>query len=108
MAQKLFVGGIAFTTTSEGLRDFFAQSGPVLSADVVMDQATGRSRGFGFVEMESAEAAEKAVTQLNGRDLDGRALRVEISKPKPAGGGGGRSGGFGGGGGRSGGGGNWR
>jgi RNA recognition motif-containing protein len=106
MAQKLFIGGIAFTTTSEGLRDFFAQAGPVLSADVVMDQATGRSRGFGFVEMETAEAAEKAVAQLNGRDLDGRALRVEISKPKPAGGG--RSGGFGGGGGRSGGGGNWR
>ena len=107
MAQKLFVGGIAFTTTSEGLRTFFAQSGSVVSADVVMDQATGRSRGFGFVEMETAEAAEQAVAQLNGRDLDGRALRVEISKPKPAGGGGGGGrGGFGGGG-RSGGG-NWR
>jgi RNA recognition motif-containing protein len=106
MAQKLFVGGIAFTTTSEGLRAFFAQSGSVVSADVVTDQATGRSRGFGFVEMETAEAAEQAVAQLNGRDLDGRPLRVEISKPKPAAG---RSSGFGGGGGgRSGGGGNWR
>jgi cold-inducible RNA-binding protein len=102
MAQKIFVGGIAFSTTSDGLRTFFAQSGPVVSADVVTDQATGRSRGFGFVEMETPEAAEQAVTQLNGRDLDGRTLRVEISKPKAATAG--RSSGFGG---RSGSG-NWR
>jgi cold-inducible RNA-binding protein len=93
MAQKLFVGGIAFTTTDEGLREFFAQSGTVLSASVVMDQFSGRSRGFGFVEMATAEEAQKAVTGLNGRELDGRRLNVDIAKPKsnsPREGGGGR------------------
>ena len=93
MAQKLFVGGIAFNTTSQGLREFFAQSGTVLSADVITDQSTGQSRGFGFVEMGSVEEANQAVSQLHGRELDGRMLKVEISKPKAAGGGG-RSGGF--------------
>ena len=104
MAQKLFVGGIAFATTSEGLRDFFAQSGTVVSANVVTDQFSGRSRGFGFVEMSSAEEATKAASQLNGRELDGRQLRVEVAKPKTNGGGGGgfggNRGGYGGGGGR--------
>jgi RNA recognition motif-containing protein len=101
MAQKLFVGGIAFATTSEGLRDLFAQSGTVVSATVVTDRDTGQSRGFGFVEMSTSEEADKAVQQINGRDLDGRSLKVEISKPKTSGGGGGgRSGGGGGG--------NWR
>ncbi len=100
MAQKLFVGGIAFATTSERLREVFAQSGTVVSATVVTDQSTGQSRGFGFVEMSTTEEADKAVQALNGRDLDGRSLKVEISKPKTSGGGGGR-GGFGGGG-------NWR
>jgi len=85
MAQKLFVGGIAFATTDEGLREFFAQSGTVLSATVVMDQGTGRSRGFGFVEMATAEEAQKAVTGLNGRELDGRRLNVDIAKPKASG-----------------------
>ena len=93
MAQKLFVGGIAFATTSERLREVFAQSGTVVSATVVTDQSTGQSRGFGFVEMSTTEEADKAVQALNGRDLDGRSLKVEISKPKAAGGGG-RSGGF--------------
>ena len=102
MAQKLFVGGIAFATTSERLREVFAQSGTVVSATVITDQATGQSRGFGFVEMATTEEADSAVQALNGRDLDGRSLKVEISKPKT--GGGGRSGGgFGS---RSGG--NWR
>jgi cold-inducible RNA-binding protein len=82
MAQKLFVGGIAFSTTDEGLRDFFAQSGTVLSATVVTDQSTDRSRGFGFVEMATAEEAQKAVNGLNGRELDGRRLNVDIAKPK--------------------------
>jgi RNA recognition motif-containing protein len=90
MAQKFFVGGIAFTTTSEGLRDFFAQAGSVLSATVVTDQFSGQSRGFGFVEME-AEDAEQAVRQLDGRDLDGRRLRVEVAKPQTANRGPGRS-----------------
>ena len=92
MAQKLFVGGLAFATTSDGLQEFFAKSGTVVSATVVTDQYSGQSRGFGFVEMSTAEEATNAVTQLNGRSLDGRALRVEVSKPKTAGGP--RSGGF--------------
>ena len=103
MAQKLFVGGIAFATTSERLREVFAQSGTVVSATVVTDQSTGQSRGFGFVEMSTSEEANQAVQKFNGHNLDGRSLKVEISKPKTGGGGGGgRSGGFGGGGG------NWR
>jgi RNA recognition motif-containing protein len=93
MAQKLFVGGIAFNTTDEGLREFFSQSGTVLSANVVTEQGSGRSRGFGFVEMATAEEAQKAVTDLNGRELDGRRLNVDVAKPKADGG---RSGGFGG------------
>jgi RNA recognition motif-containing protein len=101
MAQKLFVGGIAFATTNDGLRELFAQTGTVVSATVVTDRDTGQSRGFGFVEMSTTEEAEQAVQQLNGRSLDGRSLKVEISKPKTGAGGGGR-GGFGGGGG------NWR
>jgi RNA recognition motif-containing protein len=96
MAQKLFVGGIAFATTSERLREVFAKSGTVVSATVVTDQSTGQSRGFGFVEMSTTEEADKAVQALNGHDLDGRSLKVEISKPKTNGGGSGR--GFGGGG----------
>ena len=84
MAQKLFVGGIAFATTSEGLREFFAQSGSVVSATVITDQFSGQSRGFGFVEME-AEDAQRAVQQLDGRELDGRKLKVEVAKPKAAG-----------------------
>lgn len=82
MSQKLFVGGIAFTTTSDGLRQHFAQSGTVVSASVVTDQFSGQSRGFGFVEMATSEEAQQAVTQLNDRQLDGRSLKVEIAKPK--------------------------
>jgi cold-inducible RNA-binding protein len=82
MAQKLFVGGIAFTTTEEGLHEYFAQAGEVASATIVTDRDTGRSRGFGFVEMTNAEGAQRAVANLNGRDLDGRSLKVEIAKPK--------------------------
>jgi len=105
MSQKLYVGGIAFSTTSEGLRQHFAQSGTVVSASIVTDQFSGQSRGFGFVEMSSSEEAQQAVSQLNERPLDGRPLKVEVAKPKgdkPRGGGGG----FGGG--RSSGGGGWR
>lgn len=85
MSQKLFVGGLSFNTTSEGLGQFFGQSGTVLSANVVTDQFSGRSRGFGFVEMSTSEEAERAVSQLNGRDLDGRQLKVEVAKPKTEG-----------------------
>jgi RNA recognition motif-containing protein len=105
MSQKLYVGGIAFSTTSEGLRQHFAQSGTVVSASIVTDQFSGQSRGFGFVEMSTPDEAQQAVSQLNERPLDGRSLKVEVAKPKtdkPRGGGGG---GFGG---RGGSGGGWR
>ena len=88
MAQKLFVGGIAFSTTSDGLREFFTPCGTVVSATVVTDKSTGESRGFGFVEMSTSEEATAAVGQLNGRSLDGRPLRIEVSQPKTNGGGG--------------------
>jgi RNA recognition motif-containing protein len=84
MSQKLYVGGIAFTTTSEGLRQHFAQSGTVVSASIVTDQFSGQSRGFGFVEMSTADEAQQAVSQLNERPLDGRSLKVEVAKPKAA------------------------
>jgi len=87
MAQKLFVGGIAFSTTEDGLREFFTPCGTVVSASVATDRSTGQSRGFGFVEMATAEEATKAVGELNGRMLDGRTLRVEVSQPKTNGGG---------------------
>jgi cold-inducible RNA-binding protein len=115
MAQKLFVGSLSFSTTSEGLREFFAQAGNVTSATVITDQFSGRSRGFGFVEMSTPEEAQAAVQRLNGKDLDGRQIKVEMAKPAgsgggggprrgPGGGGGGGRGGFGGGGGNRGGG----
>ncbi|MGH7307821.1 MAG: RNA recognition motif domain-containing protein [Candidatus Rokuibacteriota bacterium] len=110
MAAKLYIGGLSYSTTSEALREFFAQSGNVVSATVITDRFSGQSRGFGFVEMGTTEDAQNAISQLNGRELDGRRLVVEISNPqapRPGGGGGGRPGG-GGGGGRPGGGGGRR
>ena len=104
MASKLYIGGLSYSTTSDGLREYFAQSGSVLSATVITDRFSGQSRGFGFVEMETAEGAQNAISQLNGRELDGRRITVEISNPQaprsggPGGGGGGRPGGGGGGG----------
>jgi RNA recognition motif-containing protein len=79
---KVFVGSLSFSTTSEGLGEFFGQAGSVVSASVVTDQFSGRSRGFGFIEMETAEGTEKAIAQLNGRVLDGRAITVELAKPR--------------------------
>ena len=94
MASKLYVGGLSYSTTSDGLREFFAQSGNVLSATVITDRFSGQSRGFGFVEMDSAEGAQNAISQLNGRELDGRRITVEISNPQaPRSGGGPRPGG---------------
>ena len=105
MASKLYVGGLSYSTTSEGLREFFSQSGNVLSATVITDRFSGQSRGFGFVEMNTAEDAQNAISQLNGRELDGRRITVEISNPQaPRSGGGGGGGRPGGGGGRPGGG----
>ena len=109
MASKPYIGGLSYSTTSEGLREFFSQSGNVLSATVITDRFSGQSRGFGFVEMSTAEEAQNAISQLNGRELDGRRITVEISNPqaRTGGGGGGRPGGGGrgpgGGGGREGG-----
>ena len=109
MAHKLFVGGLPFSTSDERLREVFAQAGKVESAVVVTDRGTGRSRGFGFVEMSTSEEADQAVSKLNGKDLDGRQLKVERAKASDGGaggggarrgpGGGGPRGGFGGGGG---------
>ncbi|OLB94626.1 MAG: hypothetical protein AUH30_17265 [Candidatus Rokubacteria bacterium 13_1_40CM_68_15] len=93
MASKLYVGGLSYSTTSEGLREFFAQSGNVLSATVITDRFSGQSRGFGFVEMASAEEAQNAISQLNGRELDGRRITVEVSNPQGPRTGGGRPGG---------------
>src|SRR5216117_2640928 len=103
MSMKLYVGNLAFQTTSEELQELFAQAGTVQSASVVEDRDTGRSRGFGFVEMSSKEEGEAAIAQFNGKEVNGRALNVNEAKPREnRGGGGGRGGGFGGGGGRGG------
>jgi cold-inducible RNA-binding protein len=93
MAQKLFIGGLSFSTSTERLREVFAQVGAVESAAVVTDRETGRSRGFGFVEMATVEEAEAAVKKLNGQEVDGRTLKVELAKPAGSGGGA-RGGGF--------------
>ena len=101
MTTKLYVGNLSFKTTSDDLRDHFSQAGTVESASVIEDRETGRSRGFGFVEMATAEDAQAAIEQFNGKDLNGRNLTVNEAKPKTdrgPGGGGGR-GGYGGGGG---------
>jgi RNA recognition motif-containing protein len=95
MAQKLFIGGLPFGTSSEALRELFNQVEGVETVTVVTDRDTGRSRGFGFVEMSTSEAADAAVRKFNGYSLDGRTLKVEISKPSaPRSNGGGGGGGF--------------
>jgi RNA recognition motif-containing protein len=101
MNNKLFVGNLAWTTTDGILQDTFSQYGSVTEAAVMMDKFTGKSRGFAFVTMSSAEEAEAAVKAMDGKDLDGRPIRVSVARPKedrPAGGGGGFRGGGGGGG----------
>ena len=94
MAQKLFIGGLSFSTSNDRLREVFAQAGAVESAAVVTDRETGRSRGFGFVEMATTEEAEAAVKRFNGQELDGRTLKVELAKPAGQGGGARGGGGF--------------
>ena len=107
MSNKLFVGNLSFNTTENDLQDAFAAHGTVVETNLMMDRMSGRPRGFGFVTMGTPEEAQKAISALNGADFGGRALTVNVAKPReerPAGGGGGR--GYGGGGGeRSGGGG---
>jgi len=98
MAMKLYVGNLSFQTSSEDLQQLFSQAGTVESASVVEDRDTGRSRGFGFVEMASKEEGEKAIEQFNGTDLGGRNLTVNEARPREdrGGGGGGGRGGYGG------------
>jgi len=88
MAVKLYVGGLSYSTTSESLREAFAQCGSVESATVITDRYSGQSRGFGFVEMATNEDAQKAVSMLNGQRLDGRTIKVEVANPQGGGGGG--------------------
>lgn len=102
MSTKLYVGNISFNTTNQDLNDLFGAIGTVESANVVEDRETGRSRGFGFVEMASKEDADNAIAQLNGKEVDGRELKVNEAKPREDRGGGGRGGYGGGGGGRGG------
>ncbi len=110
MSNKLFVGNLSFNTTENDLTDAFAAHGTVTETNLMMDRETGRPRGFGFVTMSSAEEANKAIEALNGKDMDGRALTVNVAKPREertGGGGGGRREYGGSGGGRSGGGGGY-
>jgi RNA recognition motif-containing protein len=94
--MKLYVGNLSFNTSGEDLQELFAQVGTVESATVVEDRETGRSRGFGFVEMSSKEEGQAAIQQFNGKEVGGRALNVNEAKPREERGGGNR-GGFGGG-----------
>lgn len=112
MSTKLYVGNLSFKTTDQDLQDLFAQAGTVQSINIITDRDTGFSRGFGFVEMSSAEEGTTAIQQLNGKEIDGRSLTVNEAKPREersnGGGGGGRNGGggrggYGGGGGNRGG-----
>lgn len=101
MSNKLYVGNLSFRVTSEDLQEYFATAGAVESANVVFDRETGRSRGFGFVEMASEDDANNAIAQFNGQEYDGRNMVVNEARPREdRGGGGGRGrGNYGGGGG---------
>ncbi|MDB5166468.1 MAG: hypothetical protein JWM37_540 [Candidatus Saccharibacteria bacterium] len=106
MATKLFIGSLAWATTDDSLTELFSTVGTVSSAQVIVDRETGRSKGFGFVEMSNDDEAKVAVEKLNNADLDGRAISVSEARPREdrprgGGGGGGYGGGGGGGGGRS-------
>ena len=105
MGRRLYVGNLSFSTTELDLRDAFGQAGTISDAKIVMDRETGRPRGFAFVEMSTDQEAQNAIAQLNGRELDGRTIKVNEAEERT----GGRSGGGGGGGGRGrgGGGGRW-
>ena len=101
MSNKLYVGNLSFRVTSEDLQEHFSTAGVVESANVVMDRETGRSRGFGFVEMADEDAANAAIAQFNGQEYDGRNMVVNEARPREdsrGGGGNRRAGGYGGGG----------
>ncbi len=92
MSNKLFVGNLSFNTTENDLQDAFAAHGTVLETNLMMDRVSGRPRGFGFVTMSTPDEAQNAINALNGQQVDGRALTVNIAKPREE-----RAGGFGGG-----------
>jgi RNA recognition motif-containing protein len=98
MSNRLYVGNLPYSAADESLIDHFSQAGSVVDAKIVNDRETGRSRGFGFVEMGSSEEAQKAIEMFNGQDMDGRNLVVNEARPREDRGGGG-GGGYGGGGG---------
>jgi RNA recognition motif-containing protein len=95
MSKKLFVGSLSWDTNDEGLRNAFSAHGEISEAIVISDRDTGRSRGFGFVTFDDDEAADKAVAALNGTDLDGRTIKVDVAQAKQRSGGGGGGGGGG-------------
>ncbi len=93
MGRRLYVGNLAWTVTDQDLQDAFSEAGKVESSQVIMDRATNRSRGFGFVEMATDEAADAAIKRLNGRDIKGRPIRVNEAQARSGGGGAGGGGG---------------
>ena len=97
MGKKLYVGNLPYSATESSLNDMFAQAGTVESVRIITDRDSGRSKGFGFVEMSTDEEAEKAIADLNGKEIEGRQLTVNEARPQEP-----RRGGFGGGGGRGG------
>src|SRR5262249_49544280 len=103
MGKKLYVGNLAYSVTDSALEQMFAPHGTVESAQVIMDRDTGRSKGFGFVEMKTDQEAQAAIAGLSGKEVEGRQLTVNAGKPREDGGGGGGKGGYGGGRGGSGG-----
>jgi cold-inducible RNA-binding protein len=108
MSTKLYVGNLSFNTSASDLEQMFGESGTVQSTNIIEDRETGRSRGFGFVEMSTTEEANAAIAALNGKEIDGRALKVNEAKPREdRGGSGGGRGGYGGNGGYGGGKGRW-
>jgi len=82
MSKKLYVGGVSYSTTEGGLKDAFSQAGNVVSAIIIMDKMTGRSKGFGFVEMSTEEEAQAAIDMFNGKELDGRTITVNEARPQ--------------------------
>ena len=100
MGKKVYIGNMSYETSQSDLETMFGEHGTVESAQIIMDRATGRSKGFGFVEMSSEAEAQAAIGALDGKDSDGRAIKVNEAKPRPSGGGGGGYGGGRGGGGR--------
>lgn len=97
MSTKLYVGNLSYDVIENDLQDLFAQHGPVTEVNLMQDRVTGKARGFGFVTMETKEAADAAITALNGKEWKGRALTVNEARPREARSGGGGGGGFGGG-----------